>query len=143
MSEQAIGVRPWSIEGFRAFWGAPDPSFVPRVHDVCAPGIVGHWPRPIGLVRGTAPYVDVIAAILAVCPDFRLAAPDHAAAGDVHFVRWEASGTAPDGHRFAFDGIDRLKVTPDGRVSENYVCSDGPLFAWVAAQLARQGWRPG
>ena len=141
MSVQDLAVRPWSVEGFRAFWGQPDPALVTRVHDVCTPDIVGHWPRPIGLVRGAGPYVDVIAAIFAVCPDFRLAAPDYASDGDVHFVRWEASGTSPDGRRFLFDGIDRLRLTADGRVSENYVCSDGPLFAEVAAHLARQGWR--
>ncbi|HEY1753141.1 MAG TPA: nuclear transport factor 2 family protein [Caulobacteraceae bacterium] len=135
MSKPAVLTRAWSIEGFRAFWARPDPALIERVGEVCTDAIVGYWPRPIGIVRGAVPYVGVIRALQAACPDLSLTAPDHAVAGDLHFVRWTATGTGPDGARFACHGIDRLRLTPDGRVCENYVCSDGPMFAWAAERL--------
>ena len=134
MSDATTLTRAWSIEGFRAFWAKPDPALVPRVHDVTADNIVGYWPRPIGKVEGAVPYVAVIAAILRACPDLSLSAPDHARAGDLHFVRWIARGTGPAG-RFECNGVDRIRTLADGRIGENYVCSDGELFAWAAAHL--------
>lgn len=129
-------IRPWSIEGFRAFWAAPDLSLVPRVHDVATPAIVGHWPRPIGVVRGARDYVGVIEAIARAIPDLSLTAPEYVADGDLHFVRWVAKGTFSGG-RFECDGLDRMRLAPDGRVCENYIFCDHPFFADVAKALER------
>jgi hypothetical protein len=132
MSDQATLARGWSADAFRAFWSRPDPSLVPGVADVVSDDIVGYWPRPIGRVQGAQPYVAVIAALLRAVPDLSLSAPDYAQSGDLHFIRWVATGTGPDGVRFEVNGVDRIRTRPDGRVCENYVCSDGAFFAWVA-----------
>ncbi len=134
MSDAATLTRGWNIEGFRAFWARPNPALVPRIHDIATPDIVGCWPRPIGRVEGAVPYIAVIAAILRVCPDLSLSAPDYARAGDLHFVRWVATGTGAGG-RFECNGVDRIRTLADGRVCENYVCSDGEFFTWAAADL--------
>ena len=78
----------------------------------------------------------VIDAIAHVCPDFSLTAPEYARTGDLHFVRWVATGTGSDG-RFAFNGLDRVRVLPDGRVCENYIFCEHPFFAEVAEYLQR------
>ena len=136
MSQSSSLVRGWSIEGYRRFWAAPDRSLLPAVSALCADDIVGHWPKPLGRVVGRTPYVGFIEALIAACPDLSLTADEYACAGDLHFVRWVATGAGPDGRRFEIDGIDRVKTLPDGRVAENYICSDGELFAWAAAHLA-------
>jgi hypothetical protein len=134
MLEQATLTRGWSVEGFRMFWSNPDPALVPRIREINTDDIVGYWPKPIGKVQGGAAYIAVIDAILKVCPDLTMTADDYAHSGDLHFVRWVASGSGPGG-RFEFNGIDRIRMLPDGRVCENYVCSDGDLFARAAAYL--------
>jgi hypothetical protein len=135
MTQQASIARGWSIEGFRAFWAKPDLSLVPRVRDITTSDIVGYWPRPIGTVRGAAAYVGVIEAIARLFPDFSLTVPEYARSDDLHFVRWVATGTGRDGRRFEADGLDRLRLRPDGRVCENYIFCDHPFFADVAACL--------
>jgi len=67
-------------------------------------------------------------SIARVCPDVSLTAPEYARRADLHFGRWVATGTGSDGP-FEFDG---LGVLPDGRVRENYIFCDHPLFAEVA-----------
>jgi len=47
--------------------------------------------RPIGVVRGAPAYVNVIATILQVCPDFTVTVAEHAATGDFTFIRWVAT----------------------------------------------------
>jgi hypothetical protein len=138
VSEQISLIRKWSIEGFTAFWSNPDPAVVPRVLEGCTDDIVSHWPRPIGLLEGGASYLAVIEAILKVCPDLALTVKDHAHEGDLHFVRWVATGGGPE-RRFEFDGINLIRTVADGRVCENYVCSDGELFARVAGYLGSEG----
>src|SRR6266536_2578014 len=86
--------------------------------------------RPIGVVRGAPAYVNVIATILEVCPDFTVTMAEHAATGDFTFIRWVATGTAPEG-RFEFSGVDRVQ-TRNGRVCENRIYCDDPLFARIA-----------
>ena len=134
MTEQVSTARKWSIEGFKAFWANPQPSIVPLFGEIATHDIVGHWPRPIGIVRGAAAYVPVIESILRVCPNLSLSVMEYARSEDLHFVRWVATGTGREGP-FEFDGLDRLRTTADGRVSENYIFSDHPFFADVAAQL--------
>ncbi len=134
MSVRATLARGWSIEGFRAFWKKPDPAAIPFVRSIMTDDIVGYWPRPIGTVVGASRYLAVIEAILRSCPDLSLTADDYARSGDLHFVRWEATGTGPNG-RFQTNGVDRLRTLADGRVCENYVCSDGDFFALADAHL--------
>ena len=126
--------RRWSVEGFRAFWAKPDFALIPRIREIATADIVGHWPRPIGKVVGPDAYLDVIAAIVTVIPDLSLTAPDYAQSGDLHFVRWVATGSSRSG-RFDCTGVDRMRLTADGRVCEIYVCCDHPFFGEVAAYL--------
>jgi hypothetical protein len=127
-------VRGWTPEGFKAFWNRVDPKALAALPAMLTDDIVGHWPRPLGTVRGVAPYVRIIEAIFAICPDFSLAVPEHASSGEFHFVRWVATGTGPDG-AFEFHGCDRVRLR-DGRVCENYIFSDAPFFALVARACA-------
>jgi hypothetical protein len=138
MSEQTITkrqvTRGWSIEGFRSFWSKVNLELVPLVHEINTSDIVGYWPRPIGVIRGSVLYVGVIEAILRVCPDFSVTAAEYVRSEDLHFIRWVATGTGRDG-RFEFNGCDRVRTTAEGRVCENYVFCDHPFFADVAAYL--------
>ena len=61
----------WSAEAFMHYWKAPD---APRATPVTA-DIVGHRPRPIGVVRGADDYTRVIAAMLEICPEFPIDRP--------------------------------------------------------------------
>ena len=124
----------WTVNAFRAFWKKPDKSMLPAVLGLITEDIVGHWPQPIGVVRGAHSYLRVIEQILELCPDFALSVPDHASSGDLHFVRWVATGTGPDGP-FEFNGVDRVR-TRDGLVCENYIFCDHPLFAQALKQAA-------
>jgi hypothetical protein len=134
MSQPAAIARRWSIDGFKSFWAKPDVSAVFLIREISTSDIVGHWPRPIGIVRGSASYIRVIDAILGLCPDLSLTAPEYVHSEDLHFVRWVATGTGRDGP-FEFNGLDRMRTTADGRVCENYIFCDHPFFADVAAYL--------
>jgi hypothetical protein len=124
--------RRWSVDAFEAFWSKPDPA---KVAGVLTRDVVGHWPRPIGLVRGASDYVDVIKAILKLCPDFRLELGEHAVSGNFAFLRWVASGNGPGGP-FAFTGCDRVQ-TRNGHVCENFIFCDHPFFARVGGELRK------
>jgi ketosteroid isomerase-like protein len=121
----------WTVESFAGFWKKPDAS---RVLGVLTEDVVGYWPRPIRVVRGAPAYVNVIAAIIEVCPDFTVGVAEHAATGDLTFIRWVATGTGPEG-RFEFSGVDRVQ-TRNGLVCENRIYSDDPFFARVAVKIA-------
>jgi len=109
------------------FWAQPDLSLIPRIHEITTSDIVGYWPRPIGVVRDSEAYVAVIDAIARVCPDFSLTAPEYARTGDLHFVRcWRKP--AATARSSSMDS----RVLPDGRVRENRIFCDHPLFAEVA-----------
>jgi hypothetical protein len=125
--------RHWSVDAFKAFWSNPDAS---KVSGVLTEDVVGHWPRPIGVVHGASDYTQVIETMMKVCPDFRLKVPEYALSGDYAFVRWIATGTGPAG-RFEFTGCDRVR-TRNGHVCENYIFCDDPFFAQVAAELRKQ-----
>ena len=137
MSSAATGVRPqiWSVDLFKAFWGRRRPGQPVSVAGIVTSDIVGHWPRPIGIVRGAVPYGRVIQAVLAVSDDFTLTVREHAASGEFTFLHWRAAGTL-DGARVEFDGCDRVRQRADGLVSENYIFCDHPYFARVAGWLA-------
>jgi hypothetical protein len=124
--------RGWTIDGFRAFWAKPDISMVPAIRSTITSDIIGHWPRPIGDVRDIDLYLGVIADILDVCPDWSPAVPEYATSGDLHFIRWIATGTGQGG-RFQFNGCDRVKTTASGQVCENYIFCDHPFFEQISA----------
>ena len=73
-------------------------------------------------------------------PDLRLELGEHAANGDVVFLRWSARGTGPDG---PFEGIgtDRFRLR-DGLVAESLIMSDLPIFG-ALARVVERGRRPG
>jgi hypothetical protein len=129
MSQAGEATRTWTPQAFMAFWKHPDAT---RVIGAVTPDIVGFWPRPIGEVRGAAPYVGVIATLLRVCPDFALEVAEAAVSGDLTFIRWIATGTGPEGP-FRFNGCDRVRLR-GGQVCENYVFCDHPFFERVAAE---------
>ena len=60
--------RSWSMEAFGSFWGDPDLAQAPGVRAIITHDIVGHWPRPIGMVRGDAAYYKVIESVLTAEP---------------------------------------------------------------------------
>jgi hypothetical protein len=134
MTQPATTVRGWSIDGFESFWAKPDSSIIPLIHQLATSDIVGHWPRPIGVVRGSHAYIPVIEAILRTCPTLSLSVVEYVRSVDLHFVHWAATGTGLDGP-MKFHGVDRLKTNADGRVYENYIFCDHPFFADVAAHL--------
>jgi hypothetical protein len=140
MSKQAMDSRPtsairrWTIEGYRSFWAKPDRSIVPVFNELATSDIVGHWPRPIGVVRGPEAYLPVIHAVLRTVPDLSLSVLEYVRCEDLHFVRWRATGTSR-GEAFECDGLDRIKTTADGRVCENYIFCDHPFFVDVAVDL--------
>ena len=95
-------------------------------------------PAPIAIPESVAkteaemkPYAEVIEDLLLSVPDLSLSVPDYAVAGDLTFVRWVATGTAPDG-AFEALGCDRVRVRKDGLVVENYIFCDHPFFSVVA-----------
>jgi hypothetical protein len=87
----------WTVDLFKAFWAKPDISMVPSIRGRMTDDIVGYWPRPIGTIQDPDLYLGVIADILTVCPDFSLAVPEYAQSGNLHFIRWIATGTGSDG----------------------------------------------
>jgi hypothetical protein len=134
LTQETTATRKWSIEGFRSFWSKVNVALIPLVREVGTLDIVGHWPRPIGVVRGMESYVKVIDAIFRVCPDLSLTVAEYVRSGDLHFIRWIATGSSRSG-RVECNGCDRVRTTADGRVSENYVFCDHPFFVDVAADL--------
>jgi SnoaL-like domain len=142
MTTTAAGTAPaaargWSVEVFRRFWAKPDLAGLRAIDQICTADIVGHWPRPIGLVKGLKPYSEVIEDLLLTVPDFSLTVPESAQSGDLVFVRWIATGTAPDGRRFEANGCDRVRMRGP-LVCENYVFCDHSFFDWVAERNARR-----
>lgn len=136
MTDVVERARPWSVEGFRGFWANPSLELVAKARDSMTGDIVGRWPRPIGLVRGAADYMAVLEAVVRAGPDLSLSVPEYVEAGDLRFLRWIGTASV-EGRRVSFDGLDRMRIAPDGRVLENYVFCDHPFFDAVAAALAR------
>jgi len=128
----------WSVETFRRFWARPGLAALRAIDRLCTPDIVGHWPRPIGVVRGLKSYTEVIEDLLLTVPDLSLRVPEHAISDELVFVRWIASGTMPGGERFEADGCDRVRMR-GALVCENFVFCDHPFFAAVAQRNGRRG----
>jgi hypothetical protein len=142
MSASTKSTHGWSVDGWRAFWNAPSPEVaLERVPTVVTPDVEAVWPRAPGRLRGSGEYVQRIVDLLAVVPDLRLELGEHAADGDVVFIRWAARGTGPDG---PFEGIgtDRLRLR-NGLVAESLIMSDLPVFEALARFVAERARGPG
>lgn len=140
MSASAKSTRGWSVDGWRAFWSAPSPEVaLERVPKIVTPDVEAVWPRIPGRLRGRGEYAERIVDLLSLVPDLRLELGEHAANGDVVFLRWTARGTGPDG---PFEGIgtDRFRLR-DGLVAESLIMSDLAVFEHLA-RLAERGGRP-
>src|SRR5262249_38116904 len=85
------------------------------------PDIAGYWPQNTRPVRGPHEYAKRIVDLLDFIPDFRAEPIEHAANGDVMFVRWIARGIGPKGS-FEPIGVDRI-IAPNGYVAENLIIS--------------------
>jgi len=77
-------------------------------------------------VVGWEDYTQPIVDLLTFIPDFRAELAEHATNGEFVFLRWAATGTAPDGP-FSAIGVDRVRVR-GGLVAENLIISDHPIF---------------
>ena len=142
MSDDARPAKGWSVDGWRAFWGAPSAEVaLKRVPTVVTPDVEAVWPRIPGRVRGSGEYAQRIVDLLAVVPDLRLELGEHAASGGFVFLRWTARGTGADG---PFEGIgtDRFRLR-DGLVAESLIMSDLAVFEHLARLVAGRGAGPG
>ena len=142
MAIGAQSARGWSVDGWRAFWGAPSAeAALRRVPTVVTPDVEAVWPRVPGRLRGSGEYARRIVDLLALVPDLRLEPGEHAAGGEFVFVRWIARGTGPDG---PFEGIgtDRFRLR-DGLVAESLIMSDLPVFEALARRVAERARREG
>ena len=142
MAVGAQSARGWSVDGWRAFWGAPSAeAALQRVPTVVTPDVEAVWPRVPGRLRGSGEYARRIVDLLALVPDLRLKLGEHAAGGGFVFLRWTASGTGPDG---PFEGIgtDRFRLR-DGLVAESLIMSDLPVFEVLARLVAERARGPG
>ncbi len=141
MSTGSQAARGWSVDGWRAFWGDPNPEVaLKRIPTVVTPDVEAIWPRVPGRVRGRDEYARRIVDLLTVVPDLRLEVGEHAASGEFVFLRWAARGTGPDG---PFEGIgtDRLRLR-GGLVAESLIMSDLPVFE-ALARFVGQGRQAG
>jgi hypothetical protein len=86
----------WSMEAFGSFWADPDLAQAPGVRAIITHDIVGHWPRPIGMVRGDATYYKVIESVLIAEPDSLLRSAGMHRRAEFTFIRWIATVTDKD-----------------------------------------------
>ena len=141
MSHGARPAEGWSVDGWSAFWAAPTADVaLKRVPTVVTPDVEAVWPRVPGRLRGRDEYARRIVDLLALVPDLRLELGEHAANGDVVFLRWTARGTGPDGR---FEGIvtDPFRLR-GGLVAESLIMSDLPVFDGLARSVAGRARRP-
>lgn len=108
----------WTVEGFAAFWAAPDPALVGAM---LTEDVVGHWPGGEE-VHGREAYTESLAQIIEMIPDIRLEVAEHATNGEYTFVRWIMHGTGANGP-VELSGIDRIRLR-DGLVCENIIRFD-------------------
>ena len=128
----------WTIQSWSDFWKAPKIEVArKRVPLVCAPDIVGYWPRQPLPVRGRDDYCQYILDLLTMLPDLCLRLEEHAASGAFTFARWTGYGTGPDGP-FEITGVDRIRLQDDGKVIENRIISDAAIFEHFARFIARR-----
>jgi ketosteroid isomerase-like protein len=118
MTDPDVGVL---VQRYRAGWFAHD---VDAIMAVVSDDIVFHNVTARERVEGAAAFRAHVAAIHDRWPD--LAFEEHALylAADTGVAEWTARGTAPDGRRLEWDGIDVINCR-DGRITRNAVYSSG------------------
>jgi ketosteroid isomerase-like protein len=109
------------VARYRAGWFGHD---VEAIMAVVADEIVFHNLTVNERVEGTTAFRAHVAAIQHRWPD--LAFEEHAlyVADDAGVAEWTARGTAPDGRRLEWDGIDVINCR-DGLIVRNAVYSSG------------------
>lgn len=105
------------VERFRRVWAKPRPD---DFATLITPDAVAVWPG-LEPIRGID-YPKHIAGLLALVPDLRLDVTEHAEAGEMTFISWQASATV-NGRPLEWTGIDRFRVR-DGRAVEALVAYD-------------------
>jgi hypothetical protein len=121
----------WSVESWCHFWDNPSAEVArARIPTIVAPDVTATWPRSLRQIHGPEEYADQVVALLGLVPDLRLALAEQAHDGAFTFLRWNASGTGPDGP-FTGIGTDRIRLR-DGLVVENLIMSDMAIFAALA-----------
>ena len=109
------------VERYRAGWCGHD---VDAIMSVVSSDVVFHNVTAQERVEGAAAFRAHVAEIHDRWPD--LAFAEHALylAPDTGVAEWTARGTAPDGRRLAWDGLDVINCR-DGQITRNAVYSSG------------------
>jgi len=109
------------VERYRAGWFGHD---VDAIMAVVSDDIVFHNVTAQERVEGASAFQAHVAAIHDRWPD--LAFEEHALylAADTGVAEWTARGTAPDGRRLEWDGLDVINCR-DGKITRNAVYSSG------------------
>ncbi len=109
------------VERYRAGWFGHD---LDAIMAVVSDDIVFHNVTARERVEGAAAFRAHVAAIHNRWPD--LAFEEHAMylAANTGVVEWTARGTAPDGRRLEWEGIDVINCR-DGQITRNAVYSGG------------------
>ena len=109
------------VERYRAGWFGHD---LDAILAVVSDDIVFHNVTAGERVEGAAAFQAHVAAIHAGWPD--LTFEEHAVhfAADTGVAEWTARGTAQDGRRLEWDGIDVINCR-DGQITRNAVYSSG------------------
>jgi SnoaL-like polyketide cyclase len=115
----------YTHESFAKFWANPKVG-IKHNAELAHGDVVGYWPGSDEPVRGLADYTERLEQVLALVPDIQLEVLEHARNGDVMFIRWQATGTGPNG-RFEFRGVDRMLIE-DGLLKENVILFDSAEF---------------
>ncbi|MDQ3735199.1 MAG: nuclear transport factor 2 family protein [Actinomycetota bacterium] len=105
------------VERFQQVWAHPQPD---AFATLVTPDAVAAWPG-LEPIRGLD-YPKHIAGLLALAPDLRLDVTEHAEAGEVTFISWQAQATV-NGQPLSWTGIDRFRLR-DGRATEVLVACD-------------------
>jgi ketosteroid isomerase-like protein len=118
MAETDVGAL---VERYRAGWFGHD---VDAIMAVVGDDIVFHNVTAQERVEGAAAFRAHVAAIHDRWPD--LTFEEHALylAADTGVAEWTARGTAPDGRRLEWDGLDVINCR-DGKIVRNAVYSSG------------------
>jgi ketosteroid isomerase-like protein len=109
------------VERYRAGWFGHD---LDAIMAVVSDGVVFHNVTARERVEGAAAFRAHVAAILGRWPN--LTFEEHAlyVAAGTGVAEWTARGTAPDGRRLEWDGIDVINCR-DGKIARNAVYSSG------------------
>ena len=109
------------VDGYRAGWFEHD---VDAIMAVVTDDIVFHNVTTGERVEGAAAFRAHVAGIHERWPDLSFEEHGVYVAADTGVVEWTARGTAADGRRLEWDGIDVINCR-DGLIARNAVYSSG------------------